>query len=72
MTASPYELVSRHVAALLEDGARAAIPPETIAGTLITEAVRVLKRHRTLDDIRSELMFVIDNLEERDYEFMRP
>jgi len=69
---TPYELVSRHVAALLEDAAAASMPPETVAGTLITEAVRILKQHRRPEDIRSELLFVIDNLEERDYEFMRP
>jgi hypothetical protein len=69
---SPYELVSRHVAAALEEAASHAIPPETIASNLIGEAVRILKQHRRLDDIRSELNFVIDNLEDRDYEFMRP
>ncbi|WP_341701833.1 hypothetical protein [Ferrovibrio sp.] len=69
---TPYELVSQHVAALLQEAASAAIPPETVAGTLITEAVRIMKQHRKADDIRSELMFVIDNLEDRDYEFMRP
>jgi hypothetical protein len=69
---TPYELVSRHVAALLQEAGGAAIPPETIAGTLIGEAVRILKERRTPDDIRSELMFAIENLEDRDYEFMRP
>lgn len=69
---SPYELVSRHVAAALEEADSHAIPPETIASNLIGEAVRILKQHRRLDDIRSELNFVIDNLEDRDYEFMRP
>ena len=69
---TPYELVSQHVTALLQDAAAASIPPETIAGTLLGEAVRILKEHRKPDDIKSELLFVIDNLEERDYEFMRP
>lgn len=69
---TPYELVSRHVTALLAEAQAASMPPETMAGTLITEAVRILKQHRSPDDIRSELMFVIENLEDRDYEFMRP
>lgn len=69
---TPYELVAKHVEALLQEAAGASIPPETVAGTLIGEAVRILKEHRKPEDIRSELMFVIDNIEERDYEFMRP
>lgn len=69
---SPYQLVSRHVAAALEDAAQHGIPPETIASNLIGEAIRILKRHRSLADIHSELSFVLENLEEREYEFMRP
>jgi len=69
---TPYELVAKHVAALMDEAEVASIPPETVAGTLIGEAVRILKQHRKPDDIRSELMFVIENLEDRDYEFMRP
>lgn len=69
---SPYELVNRHVAAALEEAAQHAIPVETIASNLIGEAVRLLKQNRTADDIRSELSFVMENIEERDYEFMRP
>jgi hypothetical protein len=69
---TPYELVARHVATLLQDAGAVSIPPETVASTLIGEAVRVLKAHRKPDDIKSELLFVIENLEDRDYEFMRP
>ena len=69
---TPYELVAKHVEALLQEAMTVAIPPETVASTLIGEAVRILKEHRKPDDIRSELLFVIENLEDRDYEFMRP
>lgn len=69
---SAWELVNRHVEAALAEAASAGVPAETVASNLITEAVRVLKTRRSLDDIRSELQFVIENLEDRDYEFMRP
>lgn len=70
--ASAYELVHRHVEAALTDAARHNIPPETVASNLLSDAVRILKARRSVEDVRSELMFVIDNLEDRDYEFMRP
>ena len=70
--ASPYQLVHDHVEAALREADALSIPPETVASNLITEAVRILKAHRSPADIASELSFVIDNLEERDYEFMRP
>jgi hypothetical protein len=69
---SAYELVNRHVAAALAEATQNSVPPETIASNLITEAVRILKRNRSPSDIASELNFAIDNIKERDYEFMRP
>jgi hypothetical protein len=69
---SAWELVNRHVEAALAEAAGAGMPAETVASTLITEAVRILKTRRQLDDIRAELQFAIENLEDRDYEFMRP
>lgn len=69
---SAWELVNRHVEAALVEAAANGVPSETVASNLITEAVRILKGHRPLDDIRSELQFAIENLEDRDYEFMRP
>lgn len=69
---SPYELVNKHVEAALMDAAQYGIPPETVAGNLLAEAVRVLKLHRPLADVRSELMFAMDNIEEQDFTFMRP
>lgn len=69
---SPYEIVSRHIAAALAEAARHAIPAETIASNLIGEAVRILKQHRSSDDIRSELSFAIDNIDQQDYAFLRP
>lgn len=69
---SLYFIVSPHVQAAVEDGARASHPPEAVASTLLGEAIRILKQHRSPADVRAELQFAIDNLEDRDYEFMRP
>jgi len=69
---SAYQLVNRHVEAALAEAASHDIPPDTIASNLITEAVRIMKRHRNHADIAAELTFAIENIEERDYEFMRP
>jgi hypothetical protein len=70
--ASTYDLIHRHVEAALADAAQSGIPPATVASGLLAEAVRILKEHRRVDDVRSELSFAIDNLDDRDYEFMRP
>lgn len=69
---SAYQLVDRHVTAALEEAQQHSIPQETVASNLISAAVRILKQHRSAEDIASELSFAIENIEERDYEFMRP
>jgi hypothetical protein len=69
---SVWEMVNRHVEAALAEAATKGVPAETVASSLITEAVRILKASRPLQDIRAELQFAIENLEDRDYEFMRP
>lgn len=69
---SAWELVNRHVEAALAEAAGIGLPAETVASTLIAEAVRILKTRRAPDDIRAELQFAIENLQDRDYEFMRP
>jgi len=69
---SAYELVNKHVEAALAEAAAHGIPPETVATNLLAEAVRVLKQHRTPADVRSELAFAMDNIEEQDFTFMRP
>jgi hypothetical protein len=54
---SAYQLVHGHVAAALVEAGEHSVPLETVAGNLITEAVRILKQHRTKEDIASELAF---------------
>ncbi len=69
---SAYQLVNKHVEAALAEAGSTGIAPETVAGNLLAEAVRLLKQHQPLDNVRSQLQFAIENLEDRDYEFMRP
>lgn len=69
---SAWEMVNRHVEAALAEATTTGVPAETVASNLITEAVRILKASRPPQDIRAELQFAIENLEDRDYEFMRP
>jgi len=69
---STWELVNRHVEAAVAEAATTGVPPETVASALLAEAIRIMKRTRKPDDIRSELQFAIENLEDRDYAFMRP
>lgn len=69
---SPYQLVNRHVEAALAEAATLSIPADVVASNLIAEAVRLLRTCRSTADIRSELSFAIDNIEEQDFNFMRP
>lgn len=69
---SAYQLVNRHVQAALAEAAQATIAPDVVATNLLAEAVRILKEQRKPEDVRSALQFAIDNLEDRDWEFMRP
>ncbi len=69
---SNWEMVNRHVEAVLAEASTRGVPPETVASILIAEAIRILKTSRPVDDIRAELQFAIENLTDRDYEFMRP
>jgi len=69
---SPYELVHRHVEAALAEAAQHRIAEDTVASTLLAEAIRLMKAQRPPEDVKSELLFAIENMEERDYTFMRP
>jgi hypothetical protein len=69
---SNWEMVHRHVEAALAEASTRGTPPDAVASLLISEAIRILKASRPVDDIRAELQFAIENLTDRDYEFMRP
>lgn len=70
--ASPYEIARRHLEAAVAEAGVSSIPPETVASAMLNEAVAVLKRVRPKDDVASELSFLIENLEDKDYAFLRP
>jgi len=69
---SPYAIANRHVEAALAEARQHSITADTLATNLIAEAVRLLKTCRSTEDIRSELAFAMDNIEEQDFTFMRP
>lgn len=70
---STHELVSKHVeAALAEAGARS-ISSDVVARCLLSEAIRLFRQHRPIDDIAAELTAAADNLdEEAPLAFIRP
>jgi hypothetical protein len=71
---TPYELVSRHVAAALAEAAKSSVSADVVARNLVTEAVRIFKQEgRPLTDIAAELVATAENLDEDAvYSFMRP
>ncbi|MFO1082163.1 MAG: hypothetical protein U1E23_16220 [Reyranellaceae bacterium] len=70
---STYELVQRHVEAALAEAAAKGIADDVVARCLLSEAVRLFKRSRSIDDIASELTGLADNLDDdTQFVFMRP
>ncbi len=61
---SAHLLVSGHVEAALAEAAGKGIAEDVVARCLFSEAIRLFKRHRTNDDIASELTAAADNLDE--------
>lgn len=70
---SVYEMVSRHVEAALAEAVGRSIDDDVVARCLLSEAVRIFKRHRSDQDIAAELTGLADNLDEDNpLVFMRP
>jgi hypothetical protein len=68
-----HELVARHVAAALEEGQSRCIARDVIARCLLSEAIRLFREGRPVDDIAAELNAAADNLDENEpIAFMRP
>ncbi len=68
-----HELVARHVAAALEEGQSRCIARDVIARCLLSEAIRLFREGRSVDDIAAELNAAADNLDEDEpIAFMRP
>ncbi len=58
---------------LVEEASREGIPDDVLGRLLIDQVVRLWSRKRSFDDIRSELLFVAENVDpDTDHEFMRP
>jgi hypothetical protein len=61
---STHQLVSRHVEAALGEAMARGIADDVVARCLLSEAIRIFKRHRPIDDIAAELTAAADNLDD--------
>ncbi|HZV06139.1 MAG TPA: hypothetical protein VE999_13760 [Gemmataceae bacterium] len=59
-----HEMVSRHVGAALKEGATYSISQDVIARCLLSEAIRLFRQERTIEDVAAELTAAADNLDE--------
>jgi len=70
---SDREIVKLHVAALMEDAARAKVPSDVVGRLLLQETIEIWRISRSNADIENELRFTADHLDpDTDFEFMRP
>lgn len=70
---STHQLVLGHVEAALREAAAKSISDDVVARCLLSEAIRLFKRHRPNDDIAAELIAAADNLDDDSpLVFMRP
>ena len=61
-----------HVDAALAEAAAARLPAGDCLHALLVTVIEALKTERGVQDTRGALEFQINNLDDRDYEFMRP
>jgi hypothetical protein len=70
---STHQLVSRHVQAALAEASKQGIADDVVARCLLSEAIRIFRTGRPIDDIAAELTAAIDNLDEdAPLSFIRP
>ena len=70
---STYDLVARHVAAALTEAEAQSIASDVVARCLLSEAIRLFRQDRPIEDIAAELSAAIDNLDEdAPLAFIRP
>ena len=68
-----HELVARHVEAALQEAAGHSISSDVVARCLLSEAIRIFRQERSIQDIASELAAAADNLDENEpLAFIRP
>jgi hypothetical protein len=67
------DLARRHAQAAIDEGRTNGHPPDSVARALLGVVVEIYRHERGADDIRRELQFVAEHLDEdEDFEFMRP
>jgi len=65
--------VARHVAAALKEAEVQSIASDVVARCLLSEAIRLFRQDRPVEDIAAELTAAIDNLDEdAPLAFIRP
>ena len=70
---SSYELVARHVTAALQEASTHSISSDVVARCLLSEAIRIFRQQRTIEDVAAELTAAADNLDEdAPLAFIRP
>ena len=70
---SVSDLARRHAQAAVDEGKTHGQPADSVARALLNAAVEIYRRERGVEDIRRELTFVAEHLDEDDeFEFMRP
>lgn len=70
---STHELVARHVAAALKEADAQSISGDVVARCLLSEAIRIFRQERSIEDIAAELAAAADNLDEdAPLAFIRP
>ena len=68
-----HEAVNRHVEALLDEAKAQQLPADTVARALLNKVIEIYRRQRSVEDVRSELEFVAETLDDdTDFAFMRP
>jgi hypothetical protein len=68
-----HEMVARHVAAALQEAATQSISSDVVARCLLSEAIRLFRAERPIEDIAAELAAAADNLDEdAPLAFIRP
>jgi hypothetical protein len=70
---SSHALVARHVAAALKEAQSQSIESDVVARCLLSEAIRLFRQGRPIEDIAAELNAAADNLDEDEpLAFIRP
>jgi len=66
-------MVARHVSAALREAEGQSVSSDVVARCLLSEAIRLFREQRPIDDIAAELIAAADNLDEdTPLVFMRP